>query len=103
MADVSRLPSPVSEVWEWQMHGKCRGLDSELFFHPHGERGPRRFAREEAAKDVCRSCPVLRDCAAHALTTREPYGIWGGMGENEREAVLAGAQPLPAILQPSRV
>ncbi|WP_370127381.1 WhiB family transcriptional regulator [Streptacidiphilus sp. EB103A] len=27
--------------------------------------------------EVCRACPVLDDCAAFALSTRQPYGIWG--------------------------
>ena len=35
---------------------------------------------------MCASCPVLTQCAAHALTVREPYGVWGGMSEDDREA-----------------
>jgi WhiB family redox-sensing transcriptional regulator len=26
-------------------------------------------------------------CAAHALSVREPYGVWGGMSEEDREVV----------------
>ena len=86
MADVSRLPGPNADLWDWQMHGACGGEDPSLFFHPEGERGPARAAREAAAKAVCASCPVLTECAAHALTVREPYGVWGGMSEDDREA-----------------
>ena len=86
MADVSRLPGPNADLWDWQMHGACRGEDPSLFFHPEGERGPARAAREAAAKAVCASCPVLTECAAHALTVREPYGVWGEMSEDDREA-----------------
>ncbi|MCW2678043.1 MAG: transcription factor WhiB, partial [Modestobacter sp.] len=25
MADIRRLPTPVAEVWDWQLHGACRG------------------------------------------------------------------------------
>ena len=28
------------------------------------------------------------ECAAHALAVREPYGVWGGLTEDEREAML---------------
>ena len=28
-------------------------------------------------------------CAAHALTVAEPYGIWGGFTESERALLLA--------------
>jgi WhiB family transcriptional regulator, redox-sensing transcriptional regulator len=89
MTDISRLPGPLTENWEWQLLGACRSEDTELFFHPEGERGPRRSGREAAAKAVCARCPVLDLCRSHALAAREPYGVWGGMSESEREAVYA--------------
>ncbi|MBV8933040.1 MAG: WhiB family transcriptional regulator [Kutzneria sp.] len=89
MADVQRLPTPVTENWDWQRLGSCRGADSAMFFHPDSERGGARLAREARAKRVCMSCPVLRQCREHALTVQEPYGIWGGMGENERREVIS--------------
>ncbi len=90
MTDISRLPGPQSDLWEWQLHGACRGKDTELFFHPEGERGPSRSNREAAAKSVCAACPVRLQCRAHALASHEPYGVWGGLSEHEREAVIAG-------------
>ena len=33
-------------------------------------------------------CPVRAECAAHALAVREPYGVWGGLTEDEREELL---------------
>lgn len=89
MADVSRLPGPNADLWDWQLHGSCRGEDPSMFFHPEGERGPARAAREQAAKAVCATCPVIAECAAHALAAREPYGVWGGMSEEDREVVYA--------------
>jgi len=89
MADIRRLPGPNADLWEWQLKGACRGEDSSLFFHPEGERGPSRAAREAAAKQVCGRCPVVEPCRAHALAAREPYGVWGGMSESERDEELA--------------
>ncbi|MFZ9693019.1 MAG: WhiB family transcriptional regulator [Candidatus Nanopelagicales bacterium] len=89
MADISRLPGPAAEIWEWQLDGACRGEDPEAFFHPEGERGPARANREARAKAICASCPVIAECAAHALSVREPYGIWGGLSEDDREAIYA--------------
>lgn len=89
MTDIRRLPGPQVEKWEWQLLGSCRGEDSELFFHPEGERGPSRVNREAAAKSVCARCPVLLQCREHALASREPYGVWGGLSEQEREDLLA--------------
>jgi WhiB family transcriptional regulator, redox-sensing transcriptional regulator len=81
MADFSRLPGPNADLWDWQ-------LVSSLFFHPEGERGAARSSREAAAKEVCMRCPVRAACAAHALAVREPYGVWGGLTEDEREEML---------------
>ena len=89
MADISRLPGPNADIWDWQLLGACRGADPNIFFHPEGERGPAREARAKAAKAICASCPVRVTCAEHALSVREPYGVWGGLSEDEREAIYA--------------
>jgi WhiB family redox-sensing transcriptional regulator len=87
MSDLTRLPGPVGERWEWQLRGACRGLPSEVFFHPDAERGAARARRDRAAKAVCAACPVIRSCREHALAVREPYGVWGGLTEDERAAI----------------
>ena len=53
-----------------------------------GERGRARAQREMRAKEMCRSCPVIAQCRSHALAVGEPYGIWGGLSESERELLL---------------
>jgi WhiB family redox-sensing transcriptional regulator len=100
MADISRLPGPVADIWDWQLRGACRSLpadQADVFFHPEGERGPARERRDRAAQAICAGCPVLRECAAHALAVREPYGVWGGMTEEDREAVYAGRRRLALV------
>jgi WhiB family redox-sensing transcriptional regulator len=92
MADIRRLPTPVAEVWDWQLHGACRGESTSLFVPPDGERGPARARRQAAAKAVCAKCPVIDACLKHALSVREPYGVWGGMSEEERARLIA-AEP----------
>lgn len=89
MAEISRLPGPVMDLWEWQFDGACRDADQDLFFHPEGERGSARRRRAEAAKAICATCPVIKACREQSLTVREPYGVWGGLSEDERTAVLA--------------
>jgi WhiB family redox-sensing transcriptional regulator len=93
MAEISRLPQPIADQWEWQYEGSCRTMPSEMFFHPDGERGPRRRNRENAAKAVCASCPVIQHCRAHALAVQEPYGIWGGLSEDDRLAIIGNEKP----------
>ena len=88
MTDVTRLPGPVDHAWTWQRLGACRGLDSAVFYHPDGERNPSRARRTERAKAVCARCPVIVECREFALLTREPFGVWGGLGEAERQLIL---------------
>ena len=90
MSDSRRLPPPVTDNWDWQMQGACRDHDSAVFFHPSRERGPSRRAREQRAKQICRTCPVIDACRRHSLTVREPYGVWGGLSETERMSVWSG-------------
>ena len=74
--------------WDWQAEAACRSADPELFFHPWGERDPSRSRRDAAAKAVCDRCPVQKMCGDIALATYEPYGVWGGLTEAEREEIL---------------
>ena len=85
MANIARLPMPLLDVYDWQFDGACREADPALFFSPESERGPRRRARENAAKLYCQRCPVLAECLQHALRVKEPYGVWGGLTPSERE------------------
>jgi WhiB family redox-sensing transcriptional regulator len=89
-------------MWDWQLHAACRGLPSDVFFHPDNERGPARAARDEAAKAVCARCPVRLDCRAHALEVREPYGVWGGMSEDERDRQHLSGRWIDQRSDPSR-
>jgi len=92
MTCTTRLPKPVADVWDWQMEGLCRGANSAIFFHPDNERGSARAVREERAKRICAVCPVVEQCRQHALEAQEPYGVWGGMGEDERRKIIASTR-----------
>jgi WhiB family redox-sensing transcriptional regulator len=98
MADVSRLPGPNADIWDWQLIGLCRGEDPNVFFHPEGERGPARVNRDATAKAICGACPVKLPCAQHALAVKEPYGVWGGLTEDEREDIYVGRLAANAAL-----
>ena len=55
----------------------CRVNDPELWFAELPQ-------DVEAAKALCRDCPLLVECLQGALERAEPWGVWGG------ELVLAG-------------
>lgn len=74
----------------WQTRAACRGPQAVVFYPPSTfERKEERRLREARAKDICRSCPVRVECLDYALAIREPHGIWGGLNEAERRALLA--------------
>jgi len=84
---LAQVPADVK--WSWQDVAACLGRDVAMFFHPTNERGRTRRRREVTAKSICFSCPVRVDCADYAIRAREPYGVWGGLTETEREAIYA--------------
>ncbi len=45
-------------------------------------------AAQNRAKAVCTGCPVRTECLADALDNRVEFGVWGGMTERERRALL---------------
>ena len=57
----------------------CRDADPELFFP-----NPSDTAGLVKAKAVCAACPLLRPCAAYALT-HAVAGVWGGTSESDRQ------------------
>jgi WhiB family redox-sensing transcriptional regulator len=77
---------------DWRMRAECRpsqGHDSELFF-PVGNSGPA-LQRIAEAKAVCRRCPVNAECLDWALASKQEWGVWGGLSEDERRALTRDA------------
>jgi len=68
----------VSE--NWVLEGLCRDGDPDRLFV--------KGAAQNAAKVICRACPVRTECLADALDNRVEFGVWGGMTERERRALL---------------
>ena len=74
----------------WQAKAACRGPQAAVFFPPtHFERKDDKDEREARAKAICQTCAVLKPCLEYALRIREPHGIWGGLNEVERKALLS--------------
>ena len=91
MSAVGDRDRVSSREWAigWQFRAACRGEESALFFAPnYFERREQKEAREAKAKAICVRCPVRAECLEYALRIREPHGIWGGLNELERRALL---------------
>jgi WhiB family transcriptional regulator, redox-sensing transcriptional regulator len=66
----------------WRELAACRTVDPEFFF-PIGKTGPA-IPEIQRAKAICASCPVRERCLTFAIDTRQDFGIWGGLDEEER-------------------
>ena len=83
-----RALRPVAAKWEWQESAACRGMDSTVFYSPHGERGTALMRRVRQAQRLCAACEVRVECAEFALAIGERHGVWGGTTHDDRVALL---------------
>lgn len=69
-------------VWhtDWVTKAACQQQDPDALFV--------RGAQQQTAKVVCQKCPVVAECLADALDSGIEFGVWGGMTERERRALL---------------
>lgn len=81
---VAEQITPTVAFWEWQKDAACQDHSEDLFYHCEAERKGLRREKEQIAKQICASCPVLEQCRDYALTVGEQYGVWGGLSEMER-------------------
>ena len=65
---------------EWVTRAKCRDIDPDELFV--------RGAAQRQAAVICRHCPVVLQCRADALDNRVEFGVWGGLTERERRALV---------------
>ena len=68
------------DAQSWIALSACRTVDPEELFVTG--------AAQNRAKAVCQGCPVRTECLSHALDNRVEFGVWGGMTERERRALL---------------
>jgi WhiB family redox-sensing transcriptional regulator len=57
----------------------CQETDPEAWFLDKSD-----VATSRQAKELCESCPVIKECGEFAIANQEQFGIWGGMTPRER-------------------
>jgi WhiB family transcriptional regulator, redox-sensing transcriptional regulator len=65
---------------DWPARSACRTTDPDTLFV--------QGAAQNRAKAVCLGCQVRTECLADALDNQVEFGVWGGMTERERRALL---------------
>ena len=77
-----KSPQPAADAGDrgWVAEALCRNTDPDQLFV--------RGAAQRQAASICRHCPVMKECAADALDNKVEFGVWGGMTERQRRALL---------------
>lgn len=65
---------------EWTQQALCARRDPDELFVTGA-------AQRDAAR-ICAGCPVKTECLADALDSQAEFGVWGGLTERQRRAVL---------------
>lgn len=64
---------------DWVTAARCRGTGDVLFAEG---------AAQRRVRVLCDDCPVRLECLAEALDNNMEWGVWGGLTERERRALL---------------
>lgn len=70
----------TDSLQDWTAFSACKGQDPDELFVTG--------AAQNTAKAVCLACPVRTECLSDALDNRVEFGVWGGMTERQRRALL---------------
>jgi WhiB family redox-sensing transcriptional regulator len=70
----------MSWTADWTARAACRDATPDDLFV--------QGAAQNRVKGLCLGCPVRTECLADALDNRVEFGVWGGMTERERRALL---------------
>ena len=67
------MPSDQLDIYAVDIAAElsCLDHDPELFFAADP-------SDVEAAKLICQTCPLIKECLEGALRRQEPHGVWGG-------------------------
>ena len=79
-ANIPEISTVSEERTAWVLQGLCLTTDPDKLFV--------RGAAQRKAATMCRDCPVKAECLADALDNEVEFGVWGGMTERQRRALL---------------
>lgn len=79
-ANIPDISTVADARTAWVLQGLCLTSDPDKLFV--------RGAAQRKAAAMCRDCPVKAECLADALDNEVEFGVWGGMTERQRRALL---------------
>ena len=97
-AEKYKGPMPVVDERpeSWKVRGNCLGDGSDRARKIAAEEGyatvldamfPERGQSLTAARRICATCPVAKDCLDYALVNPAEQGVWGGSSYRQRKLI----------------
>ena len=87
---MSALDFFISEMsnndFSWQDKSACRGANTDMFFLEEDQKKIN-HKKLEAAREICASCLVSKECLDFALDNYIHFGIWAGTTPLQRKAM----------------
>lgn len=65
----------------WRVRASCAVADPDAFF-------PEKGGSVREVRKICQKCEVKSECLEFALENKEHFGVWGGLTQQERTALL---------------
>jgi WhiB family redox-sensing transcriptional regulator len=76
----------IRKQGDWPAQGVCREIDPDLWFPDQGDGGSHRKGQGDLLL-----VPGGRRVQGVAISSREPFGIWGGLSPRDREKLRKAA------------
>jgi WhiB family redox-sensing transcriptional regulator len=84
-------------IAEFSATGDCTNYDPEWWF-PDEVPGHVKWSRTyeaNTARNICKDCPIKKECLAYSLQFHGLVGIWGGTDRHERGAMQKALRIIP--------
>lgn len=72
----------------WVHDALCIGEPQEFFFPGQGQ-----AAYMQRGLDICKRCPVRRECFTFALENKDDQGVWGSRPDDRAVWISEGTDP----------
>ena len=82
----------MTQDWRDNEDRACRGVPVDVFFPVGRSDSAGYLAMESRAVSYCARCPVRADCLWWAVDHGIVDGVWGGLGETARRALISRAR-----------
>ena len=70
----------IQDDQTWAAQAACATVEPDQLFG--------KGAEQRDARSLCFACPVRMECLAEALNSESSFGVWGGLTERERRALV---------------